>query len=253
MAKHPSREPASNEPQPPRRLLPVAAAGAVAAIAVGLFLARNDTSHDAPGPSSPDATAAAFAAHTGEPLLDERLADGTAPDNALPDSAVPDNSVPDNAVPDGTPPELAALDASAPDAASSASPPPAAHDRPTAPESAPARHEAAGGDQPPPAAITREEVLEGIEAFRPVVGRCYEDVLREFPEAAGRVIVEFDVVARGGEGRVELAELGEGTTLFDNHLHDCMLESLGDVTFSVTSGDGTVRVRYPFNFVAESD
>lgn len=100
--------------------------------------------------------------------------------------------------------------------------------------------------------ISRQAIQQVLnEQFRPVAKRCYEQVIEQYPDAKvdGRVVVAFDIIAEGGEGRVELAELGENSTLFDDGLHDCMLSSLGDVVFPAS--DAKLRVNYPFNFATD--
>lgn len=102
-----------------------------------------------------------------------------------------------------------------------------------------------------PNAIRPEDIQRVLnEQFKPVAKRCYEQAIEQFPDAEvdGRVVVSFDIIAENGEGRVELAELGEASTLFDDGLHDCMLSSLGEVVFP--AGDGKLRVNFPFNFAA---
>jgi|GEM_PF-4062782 len=103
-----------------------------------------------------------------------------------------------------------------------------------------------------PGSIRPEDIQRVLEEqFKPVAKSCYEKVIAQFPDAEidGRVVLAFDVISAGGEGRVELAELGEESTLFDDELHDCMLSQLGDVVFP--SANGKLRVNYPFNFATD--
>lgn len=103
-------------------------------------------------------------------------------------------------------------------------------------------------------ALSRETIRESIETMKPYVKGCYEDMLKEFPEAAGKVVIEFTIIGEGGKGRVEMSELeAEKTTLFDSKLHDCMLEAVGDLEFEVPEGGGKVKVRYPFNFETDKE
>ena len=98
--------------------------------------------------------------------------------------------------------------------------------------------------------LAREQVRAGIEAFRPVVRRCYEETLVEFPEAAGRIELEFTIEAADEQGRVSMSEIGEGTDLFEDQLHDCILYHVSEVVFDAPGGGGVVKVRYPFQFLA---
>lgn len=110
-------------------------------------------------------------------------------------------------------------------------------------------------DEPPSGTLDKETIKQGIESIRPLVKACYEESLEEFPDAAGRVTVGFRVIGEEGEGRVELAELDEEkTTLFDERLHDCMMQQIGDATFDAPPEEGgVVNVTYPFSFATESD
>jgi hypothetical protein len=96
--------------------------------------------------------------------------------------------------------------------------------------------------------IDRQAIQDSLREYAPIAKQCYEDLLGEFPQAEGSVVVAFDVTAEDGQGRVELAEVSDRTDLFDVQLHDCMLKQLGEVTFPAPRDDETLRVTYPFNF-----
>ena len=106
----------------------------------------------------------------------------------------------------------------------------------------------------PAPTLDKDDIQRGIKTITPYVKACYEQTLTDFPDAAGRVVIAFDIVGEGDEGRVELSELAEDkTTLFDTGLHDCILESIGDVKFEKPNGQGKVHVRYPFQFDNEPE
>lgn len=106
----------------------------------------------------------------------------------------------------------------------------------------------------PTGTLPREVIREGILSMRPIVEQCYRDTLRDFPDAEGKVTISFTISAEEDEGRVQLAELDpETTTLIDSMLHDCMLESIGELRFPAPDGDGTVNVKYPFQFSSVAD
>lgn len=103
--------------------------------------------------------------------------------------------------------------------------------------------------QPPTGTMDKETVQEGIRTLRPLLKVCYENLLEEFPDASGKVTLSFRIAAENDEGRVELGELApDKTTLFDEKLHDCLLESIGEAKFPAPGGDGVVNVTYPFKF-----
>ncbi len=97
--------------------------------------------------------------------------------------------------------------------------------------------------------LSKESIQNSVEALKPFVKDCYENTLKDFPDAEGKVVIGFTIIAAEDGGRVELSELdAEETTLFDTRLHDCMLEEVGNIDFDTPGGDGKVKVRYPFDF-----
>lgn len=109
-------------------------------------------------------------------------------------------------------------------------------------------------DELPAGQLDKDDVQAGIQAVRPLVKACYEDMLKEFPDAAGKVTVAFRIIGEDNKGRVEMSELAEdNTTLFDQQLHDCMQKSIAEAEFETPSGGGVVNVRYPFVFQTDED
>lgn len=109
-------------------------------------------------------------------------------------------------------------------------------------------------DSPPSGTLDRETIRRGVDAVTPLVKVCYEDTLKDFPDAAGKITVGFRIIGEEGEGRVEMSELDpEQTTLFDERLHDCMLKTIGDARFEAPEGGGVVNVRYPFVFETDAE
>ena len=105
----------------------------------------------------------------------------------------------------------------------------------------------------PAGTLSRESVKAGIKSVTPVFRACYQSALEDFPGAGGKVILDFDITAEDGRGKVSMSEVDDKkTTLFDNKLHDCMQETLAEVTFDSPDG-GTVHVKYPFVFQPGSE
>lgn len=111
--------------------------------------------------------------------------------------------------------------------------------------------EAGSDDKGESADLTREQVQEGIEAFRPVARRCYEKTRETFPEAEGRIVLEFSIESSGDDGRVFMSEAGDDTTLFETDLHDCLLYNISEVKFDAPGNEGVVNVTYPLQFAAQ--
>jgi hypothetical protein len=98
------------------------------------------------------------------------------------------------------------------------------------------------------ATISPEYIRERVrEDFFPLARECYEAALERQPKLAGKLIISFVIV--GDEdvgGVVDSAELAEGSTLADEELSTCMLESMLSLSFVAPSGGGSVSVTYPF-------
>lgn len=100
-----------------------------------------------------------------------------------------------------------------------------------------------GGGGPSPLAATPGPGEVGEEAalyaqtlvaerFGPVVGQCYEGLLREKPAAEGKVALQFSVMGTEQTGAVVVdAVFGEGTTLRDEALEKCVLDGLYALIF----------------------
>ncbi len=102
--------------------------------------------------------------------------------------------------------------------------------------------------------VAKEHVREAISEVKPLLKACYEETLKDFPDARGRVTLSFRVIAEDDEGRVELSEVDEeNTSLFDNRLHDCLSETIAEAKFPAPGGGGTVSVTYPFNFATDAE
>jgi hypothetical protein len=110
----------------------------------------------------------------------------------------------------------------------------------------------AGGTGAPPAAaeLSREYIQERIRSdFKPMAIKCYEELLARAPDAGGRAVMEFTIVADEKLGAVvEDTALGDGGTLTDPRFATCLRESLGTVAFEAPSRGGKTTVHYPLVF-----
>ena len=100
----------------------------------------------------------------------------------------------------------------------------------------------------PPGTMSKETVMEGIATMRPAVKECYEKILEEFPDAEGTVKLSFTIVGSEGQGHVDLEKVLESSTLYEEDLHDCLIQELRNVEFPTPEGGGEVKVTYPFRF-----
>jgi hypothetical protein len=125
-------------------------------------------------------------------------------------------------------------------------------------EASPSEAEASDKSDADGPGLDMEAIQEAMNSYKPVVKRCYERLLQDFPDVSGKVTIAFDIITEEGEGRIELAELADSddvgvkTDLFDTRLHDCMLSNLGELTFPAPRGGQKLRVNYPFRLRAEA-
>ena len=114
----------------------------------------------------------------------------------------------------------------------------------------PAGAGAGAGAAPPAAELSREYIQERIRSdFKPMASKCYEELLARAPDAGGRAVMEFTIVADEKLGAVvEDAALGDAGTLTDPRFATCLRESLGTVVFEAPAKGGKTTVRYPLIF-----
>ena len=102
----------------------------------------------------------------------------------------------------------------------------------------------------------KDQIQAAVLELRPRVKACYDETLKEFPDASGKVVIGFAIKSDedGEAGMVEMTELDpEKTTLFDQRLHDCMQLTIADLTVDPPVGGGTMKVNYPFIFSTGED
>jgi RNA polymerase sigma factor (sigma-70 family) len=128
-------------------------------------------------------------------------------------------------------------------------PPPAATARAAAP-AAPA------DDAPPSPGAARGHYepayIQSVfrEAMFPLMRQCYENALAQKPALAGKIALDFTIVADPDVGGVvDEAELAPDSDLDDSEMATCIRESLLTLTFDKPpSGGGYVTVKYPVEF-----
>jgi len=116
----------------------------------------------------------------------------------------------------------------------------------------------AAGPVGAPAGVTelsREYIQERIRAdFKPMAIKCYEELLAREPDAGGRAVMEFTIVADEKLGAlVEDSALGDGGTLTDPRFSTCLRESMSGVVFEAPPKGGKTTVRYPLIFSPGDD
>lgn len=103
--------------------------------------------------------------------------------------------------------------------------------------------------------LERDEIQAVMFEIRPLVKKCYEKTLADFPNASGKVVIAFEIKGDEDdvEGRVELAELeSEKSDLRDEKLHDCLMLVISDITTDSPGSGEVLRVNYPFSFLTKA-
>jgi len=105
-------------------------------------------------------------------------------------------------------------------------------------------------DEEPTGTLPRKEIQTAIEKIKPFLKSCFQHSLVDFPEASGRIVVEFELESADGTTRPTQAQVLESeSTLLDDRLNACLSKTIGDIEIaSEVKGGGKVVVRYPFTF-----
>jgi hypothetical protein len=93
-------------------------------------------------------------------------------------------------------------------------------------------------------------VREAIrEQLVPVAIDCYNTALRQDPELAGELVMNFTIVGEEEIGGVvEEVNIDEESTLNDEFVRECLRESMMTVTFEPPPDGGRIEVTYPITF-----
>jgi hypothetical protein len=108
---------------------------------------------------------------------------------------------------------------------------------------------------PPPAASENQagqelgRYIKGIvhEQFYPLMGECYEELLRRHPGLAGKLILDVNVIADPSLGGViDSAKVAKGSTLDDGEFTTCVEESMKSLSFDAPPDGRDFDFTYPF-------
>ncbi len=87
----------------------------------------------------------------------------------------------------------------------------------------------------------------GIDVARGIVEDCFERLQKRQPDATGRIMVAFDLVATGQRGQFRKVSLPAVVKLHDPRFQDCITGGLANASFA-TGEQGVMHVEYPFFF-----
>ena len=91
-----------------------------------------------------------------------------------------------------------------------------------------------------PAEVIQRIVRQNFGRFR----LCYENALRETPDLAGSVVIDFVI---DPQGRVTSSKVSTESTLPDAGMRSCVARGMGNLSFPQPEG-GVVKVTYPVTF-----
>ena len=91
-----------------------------------------------------------------------------------------------------------------------------------------------------PAEVIQRIVRQNFGRFR----LCYENALREAPDLAGSVVIDFVIDPKG---RVTSSKVSTESTLPDEGMRSCVARGMGNLSFPQPEG-GVVKVTYPVTF-----
>ncbi len=91
--------------------------------------------------------------------------------------------------------------------------------------------------------LPKEVVQKTIQGHAAEIQKCYQQRLEQDPKLGGKVVLRWVVQADGSVGQVAV---GDGTTLEDHALHECMRARVAGWRFPRPLGGGVVIVTYPW-------
>ena len=103
--------------------------------------------------------------------------------------------------------------------------------------------------------LEAEEIQKSAWELRSQLKECYETSLKDFPDASGKLTVEFILENEDDGTRVTQAEVLSGeSTILDDQLNACLMRGLQELKIDVEiQGGESVKVRDPFRFSPEGE
>lgn len=92
--------------------------------------------------------------------------------------------------------------------------------------------------------LTSHEIMAVIRAHLNEIRHCYEALLKRTPDAAGKLVVQFQVGVAGAVDRAIVT----GSTIEDAVMRGCVIGKVKGWTFPKPRGAQAVTVNYPFVF-----
>lgn len=97
------------------------------------------------------------------------------------------------------------------------------------------------------AAYDRASVKETVKANKAQMRPCYKDALAKDPNLQGTVTVAWEIGDGGGVKSAQV-EQGAGTTIKDEQVQKCVVETLKTWTFAAPPKGENVKISFPFDF-----
>lgn len=97
--------------------------------------------------------------------------------------------------------------------------------------------------------LDKDYIRGRVKEILPLLTECYTATLRDHPNAAGRMVVKFSIVAEESVGGlIESSEVAEESTLREPQMVECVRETMYAMRMAAPRGGGRVSVTYPFVF-----
>ncbi|MBA3540923.1 MAG: AgmX/PglI C-terminal domain-containing protein [Deltaproteobacteria bacterium] len=91
--------------------------------------------------------------------------------------------------------------------------------------------------------LTAEEIDRVVKLRAPTFRACYQKELNRTPGLGGKLVIKFKI---GGDGVVQAASTGGGSTLRNSFVEDCVNRNVRNLKFPAKGG--VANVNYPFVF-----
>ncbi|HRI49865.1 MAG TPA: sigma-70 family RNA polymerase sigma factor [Pseudomonadota bacterium] len=111
---------------------------------------------------------------------------------------------------------------------------------------------AAGASAVDASELDKEYIRTQITALLPLIKECYENALITQPALAGKLVVDFTIIAEPDiGGLVSQSAINDAeSTITDAPMRECVQETMYAAQFPAPLDGGEVRVTYPFMFAS---
>ena len=102
--------------------------------------------------------------------------------------------------------------------------------------------------------LSKKYLKKQIKEIIPEVKNCYTESLKDDPDLAGKLTLEFTIMGDPDLGAIiEKSDILENSMNSSDKFNSCVLDSLYELKLEAPESGGKIRVKYPFNFTKKDE